>query len=280
MAKLPQSDPIYNALENKLEIDMPRDYLGMSQLGHPCKRYLFYYFRWCFTRTITQRQKRIFARGDLEEPRVIADFEKIGMKVSDDQYELIGFAGHCKGHIDGVVERVPGAEKTPHLLEIKTAKASSFTKFKKEGVKKANENYWAQAQIYMYKMGLTRTLFSVTNKDTEERYFERIHLDKEAAEMYDMVAMEIIGSEELPIKIGGAEWFQCKMCDAKEICHFGDEIRKGCRNCAHVILRPEGKWVCGNKESNLHDKELGKYEQKFVRNQHDCYSPLIPAESS
>ena len=44
-----------------------RPYLGMSQIGHHCERYLWLSFRWCFDSYFEPRMLRLFARGHREE---------------------------------------------------------------------------------------------------------------------------------------------------------------------------------------------------------------------
>ena len=50
-----------------------RVYLGMSQMGHSCSRYLWYYFRWATVQKHTPRKLRIFSRGNHEEPQAYTD---------------------------------------------------------------------------------------------------------------------------------------------------------------------------------------------------------------
>lgn len=267
------SDFTTTVLENRMEarpaIELPRQYLGMSQLNHSCPRYLWYYFRWCFNVYIEKRLQRIYDRGNLEEERVIRDLNVAGCQVTDRQTTLYGFMGHVLGHSDGVVHAIPDAPKTPHLLEIKTMKNSKFNELKKKGMKEANKIYWGQAHTYMGELGLKRAVFIVTNKDTEERYYERVHFDKNLYNDLNDRAMDIIVAEIPPPKIGSADWFECKWCDAKEVCHFGKKHFLSCRTCTKVEIRPEGKWYC-----TKHKHNLGKFAQMEKCGDYDALAEI------
>lgn len=253
MSKLPEFNPIVKALEHRTIEQRPRPYLGMSQLGHACDRYLVYYFRRMFIQYLTPQKMRIFERGDLEEPRIIRDLTQAGIMVFGTQDELIGFAGHCKGHIDGEALGVPGAPKTEHLLEFKTMKDSKFKEFKKKGLEKSHPGYWVQIHTYADKKGLSRILFVVTNKDTEERAYKRYHTDKSVAESAHERSVNIITAESLPDKIAGPDYFECKWCAAFSICHGTTPPERNCRTCRHVEIENNGGWFCTKHEKKLND---------------------------
>jgi len=255
MSKLPVIDPLEQVLERR-EILLPlRPYLGMSMLGHTCDRYLWYYFRWCFETRVTPRVKRIFDRGHLEEPRVVADLRAAGMIVEnclEEQNTYSDITGHILGHGDGDVQNIPGAEKTKHLLEIKTMKASKFREMVKFGLKRANPGYYCQVQIYMKKEGLTRALFIVTNKDDESRYYERVHFIPEEADQIEDRGLNIIGAEFAPARISNQpEWHVCRMCNAVETCFGRCPPPVTCRTCEHVSIEMKGQWKCGQSNENI-----------------------------
>ena len=257
---------IHQIMEAPERWQLPRQYLGGSQLNHPCARYLWYTFRWCYKSPIHPRNERIFERGHLEEPRVIRDLIKHDMTVSDSQKELDIFMGHIKAHPDGVVHNVPDAPKTPHLLEIKTMANKYFVKVKKNGVQEEHQVYYGQAQTYMGEMGLTRGLFIITNKDNEDRYYERVKFDPGMHEMLNMKGIDIVTTEVPPPKIGNSDWYECKMCDAARICHFDRYKLKTCRTCTKVSMMPEGKWRCN---VNCIDLSLKNQEEACME-----YEPL------
>ena len=248
MALIPKQDHLKELLDHELVLQEFRPYIGMSGLNGPCMRRTWYVFHWSSDRYVPKRVDRIFARGDIEEARVIADLRAVGMEVDfclDDQIELVDETGHIKGHPDGLVSKVLTAPKTPHLLEVKTMKNDLFKKYLKEGLEKAYPTYWGQVHTYMGKWNLTRCLFIATNKDTEERHYERIKYDKQVHDDCMHIGMEILMSEKPPRKIGDRTWFECKFCDCKPICHMGEPIKRTCRSCKHVLIEMGGKWSCG-----------------------------------
>jgi len=105
--------------------------------------------------------------------------------------------------------------------------------------------------------GLTRTLFAITNKNDESRYYERLEYNLADAQMLEDRAAHIIASEQPPPRISSTpDWHECSWCDAKEVCFKMITHERTCRTCKNVIIATEGKWLCA-----IHDKELTVDEQ-------------------
>lgn len=259
MAKLPISTTAVEvAIENyPIEPSLPRYYLGISQLGHECPRYLWYYFRWAFKEHLTPRKVRIFERGTLEEERILTDLKKIGCTISDTQTEIV-IHQHIRGHCDGIAHNLPDGP-LPHVLEIKTMKQSAFTALKKlNSVEKANFKYYCQLIAYIDCLDCEWGLFIVTNKDTEERYYERVAADPGLAAFLIEKGLDIIAQEVPPSKLNNSpSWFECRWCTAKEICHYGQVPEQNCRTCQHVSSKHEKGWYC-----TKHDNILTEDAQK------------------
>lgn len=281
MAKIPLGQ---NTTKNVIENAPPkkvwpgRPYLSMSGIGEECLRKLFFGFRWASVQIISPQLGRIFERGDLEEKRIITDLKKAGMEVfrlegeehipmtgevGEKQEELVDNWGHERGHPDGRVLGLIEAPKTQHLLEMKTMNDSRWKAFVKSGVKDSNPKYFAQIQRYMRKMKLNRTLFIATNKNNEQREYERIDLDANFADDLKKKATDIILSIDPPTKQFSRSWFECKSCNHFGVCHDNQAPEKSCRSCEKVDLAKDGKWICTYKE----DKELSLEEQ-----QKGCYA--------
>lgn len=234
--------------------------LGISQIGESCDRKIFYKFYWCSSPKISARIKRLFGRGTNEEPIVIKDLESIGVIVHSMQDVVFAGYGHIKGKIDGIAENVPDAPKTPHLLEIKTMNNKNFGKFtEKNGVEKKFPEYYAQIQVYMYLKKLKRALFIGVNKNTDERYYERIPVNNNFAKELLNKAQDIIFSDFLPHKF---ESFKCRWCEYKEICMEGKPVEKNCRTCKFAAIHDEGQWQCAYPD-NMIGKYLTYLEQKW-----------------
>ncbi len=266
MVKILRKETTLERLEIPIITQELRPYLGMSQLGHPCERFLWYTFRWCYKDQIPARVMRLFDRGHREEPSMIKALDSIGIKVFDEQEEMISVHGHVKGHSDGKALGVIEAPKTIHLAEFKTMNEKAFKEVSKEGVKESKPVYYTQTQLYMDQLKLTRALFMAVNKNTDAYYIERIYYDKEHAKEYFSRAEGIILSEIPPPKKFERTWYECKWCSANEICHGVGELEKNCRTCSFVDIYPGGIWSC-----NQYDTELSTERQRKICGTYSVY---------
>lgn len=267
MALLPKpTNPVQSAIENKTYPQQKRTYLGMSGIGRKCAREQWYNWRWVKDIFIPANVNRIFKRGDLEEPRIVKDLTDAGMIFRDDQLEVVHSTGHSKGHIDGIVENVPGCEKTVHLVEFKTMKDNKFKALNKktaligfeDALKELYSAYWCQIQVYMGYLGLTRCLYVITNKNDEQRIYERVKFHKQQFVLIKNRILDILTHDQPPERISNSEnWFECKFCDFKDICFGHEAPNQNCRTCRFSDLHVAGKWLCTAKEN----KDLTKEDQ-------------------
>jgi len=208
---------------------------------------------------------RLFDRGNLEEPRVVAELRAIGCTVHEvdpetgKQFRVEALGGHLSGYLDGAVLGVPEAPKAWHVLEIKTHSAKSWKKLQKEGVQVSKPEHYAQCMIYMHLTGMKRALYVATNKDTDELYSERIRYDKvEAEALVDKARRVIFGIEPQSRISERPDYYLCRWCDAREVC-FGSEVATlpvpslSCRQCCHSTPTEAGKshWVCERHKKGL-----------------------------
>lgn len=242
-----------------------RPYLGMSMLGHPCERYLWYAFRWCFQEYFTPRQIRLFGRGHREEPVLIEALNKLGIRFYGEQDEVTSAFGHVKGHRDGACINVPEAPKTEHLAEFKTMADKYFKDLKKNGVKVGFPKYFAQMQVYMKHYKMTRALFVAVNKNTDEVHTERVRYDHEYANNLDKKAEEIILAEEPPERKFSDTWYECKWCAAQKICLGILPVEVNCRTCKSMDIYPAATWKC-----SLYDLELATAQQRKGCKKYEC----------
>lgn len=260
-------EKIYQAYE-KASKQRRSQRLGLSAVGKECERAIWYDFRWSAPQEdIPGRILRLFETGNLEEPRMIADLRSIGCEVKDvdprtgKQFFVEALGGHFVGFLDGViVQGVPDAPSTPHLLEMKTLSAKNFRAVVKHGLQKAQPTHYAQVQGGMSlsvsvkgaKTQLTRALYLAKNKDTEELYAERVRFDAEYAVALKAKARRVIFSDEPPERISdNPDYFQCRFCAARPVCHEGELPEINCRTCAHVTAAEgdNGAWTCGKKDN-------------------------------
>jgi len=275
MAKIPKLQSKTNDLiggDGNDCVEPFRDYLGMSGIGDQCKRNIWLNFRWATKNIFPERVIRIFNRGDIEEARVIKTLKNKGIscfRVDDEgneieifghldepQEEFVDQTGHAKGHPDGRARGFPEAPKTVHLLEIKTMNNKYFNLFKNKGIEKSHPKYFSQVQRYMPEAGLDRAMIIATNKDNEERWSERVKLDKTYSGELKRIELELIISEKPPALEFSPTWFSCKFCDNHPICHDKEPPLKTCRSCEHVELFNGGIFKC-----TKHEKELDKQDQ-------------------
>lgn len=76
-----QIDDGIEKLSIKTLKDGPRTHLGISEIGEPCMRKLYYKFHWCFIQEFDGRMLRLFKRGHREEERFINYLEGLGCEV-------------------------------------------------------------------------------------------------------------------------------------------------------------------------------------------------------
>lgn len=246
-----------------------RKYLGMSSIGHPCDRYQWYLFRNCVKPEFDGRMLMLFDTGKLEEERFVKELRLIGAEVHDkdgkgEQFGFSDVGGHFKGHIDGVGRGIPGHEKKWHILEFKTHNNNSFKKLEKEKVRLSKPEHYSQMQIYMHYAKLERALYYAKNKDTDQRYAERVRYDNAFALRLVKKAESIIRSQDAPERLMNNE--VCKYCPAKELCMANQSsnpivpIRSlNCRQCEFcsplIDDNYDGCWLCSKKDCVITNEE-------------------------
>ena len=150
MALIPKRNDEKFILNDKMsELELPRQYLGLSGVGHPCHRKLQYDHYWGYMISHSARIERLFQVGHDAEPKLVAEMNKLGYNFHSDQLEIIGTGGHWKGHIDGIfVEQKELIDKDfssyEYLAEFKTHNDKSFKDVKKSKVKKGKPMHYDQ----------------------------------------------------------------------------------------------------------------------------------------
>ena len=246
---------IYAQYEKREGSEKSRTYLGASVIGKECKRALWYAFRWASKETFDGRMLRLFQTGHLAESRFVADLRSIGATVFDmdpathKQFGYVDHGGHARGHMDGAVQNIPGGGKKWHVAEFKTHSAKSYATLKKDGVKKAKPEHYAQMQWYMGKSGMDRALYLAVNKDTDELYSERIEFDKVFFEQIQAKFDSIIFASSPPSKLSeDPKFYICNWCAHNSVCHGNQVPAVSCRTCVHSTPErtpeTEGRWSC------------------------------------
>lgn len=235
----------------KIESEL-RPYLGMSQLGHDCARYLWYYFRWAATQKHTARTERIFRRGDLEEARIISYLSATGILTVDTQLAMEDVQGHLRGHADGKVTNIPDLPSETALLEIKTMNEKAFKDITKNKLKMSKPEYFIQLMVYMHYQQEKYGLFVATNKNTEELYIEIIDYNEKVATKAIHRAIDIIHTTVPPSRLSDdPKFYKCGWCAYKAQCHEMAAFKRTCRTCEKVAIGPNGTWLCSKQENKI-----------------------------
>ena len=301
------------AIERDGNSDTARPYLGMSGIGKPCHRAIWYDFRWATDRKIAASGLRAIQDGFVNEEVTIKRLrmiEGITLWTEGEDGQQIGcedLSGHFRGHLDGVIEGLLQAPKTPHVWENKAVNEKKFNALKKliteVGEKQSLLNwdgtYYVQAQLYMHYQKLTRHYLTVNTPGGRDTVACRTNYDKASAQHYIALARSIIASEGPPIRMSedAAHW-KCKWCDHHAVCHTTTYPKPTCRSCAHVtpMLDELGGWHCQKYddripvdaqrtgcEQHLYHPEIlhfmqpvnGNMEQNWVRYQDNVGATVI-----
>lgn len=282
-------DAIYKNYEKKSD-QKGRKHLGASEIGHECDRYLWLSFRWAKPADFDGRMLRLFDSGNQQEPRLIADLRGIGVEVWDKdekgyQWSYKALGGHFAGSLDGVGLGLPEAPKTPHLLEFKTANAKSFAAMVKNGVKKSKPQHWVQMQVYMGWAKLTRAMYLMVDKNTDDIYSERVEFEKDAFDLAIQRAERIITAPEPAVTLADAATnFTCKFCRFKSQCYETEAPAVSCRTCAHSTPETDGdgRWSCaqGKPDMDVSAQRAGCGEHRHIPTLLGRFAELMDATSN
>lgn len=255
------------------------DSLGISVgvAATECDRSLWYIFRWCSKpEEVTGQKISIFRTGDMWESRLVADLEAIGCEVTGQQDRIRLVSGHVRGKADGRAIGVPEAPCTEHLCEFKSSNSKNFKLIVKDKCKKAKPLHYAQCQLGMHAFGLTRALYLVVDKDTDERYAERIEYDVEYCVRLLTRLERIINSDEPPSRVcTKRDDFRGMFCRQAAVCWGEEWPRVTCRSCLHSSpeLGGDAHWSCSRWA-----KPIGIEEQKASCPAHLHIPALVPGE--
>ena len=237
-----------------------RPHLGASLIGRECQRELWLVFRWALAPAHSGRLLRLFDRGQREEATFVAELRAAGIQVwetdpqTGEQFNYRAHGGHFGLSLDGVGVGFLEAPKTPHSIEMKTSSNKLFNKLRQEGVAKAKPEHWAQMQVGMHLSGLTRCFYIAVNKDNDELYSERVEHDELEALKLLAKARRVITAAEPPARISERpDWYQCRFCDQRPVCHEGQIPDVNCRTCAHATPELDGdqRWSCARFKTDI-----------------------------
>lgn len=208
---------IEETIKNKISESETRDYIGASLIGNDCERKIWYEYQGHEGIPISETLWLIFETGRQIEKMIVCLMKDSNMNIAENVPVNDSDIPWFKGHIDVVYQDESGKK---HIVEIKSAKDSSFNLFKKNGLKKWNPQYFSQVQSYMGMYKIFSAVIFVLNKDNSLLAEEWIEFDAYHYDVLRQKAMRIREASEPPSRISNSPvWFQCKMCKFREICH-------------------------------------------------------------
>ncbi len=211
-----------------------RRYLGMSGIGHPCERSLWYGFRSFTPAPLDGRVKMIFELGDHVEQIQIHWLQAAGFEITNKQDSYHDHNGYFRGHPDGIIH---GVTNKPHAWDAKSINKKGFDSLKKIGMQKSKPIYYAQAQMMMHYSGCDRAIYTFQCKDNSEWYAERFYYNQELAQSLIEKAHRIISSNYAPDRAFDEDNFQCDWCNYKLQCYYPKEnilSEQVCGNCYYM----------------------------------------------
>jgi hypothetical protein len=229
-----------------------RNHLGVSLIGHECKRYLWFIFRWCKHEVTTARQQRLFNRGHREEARFLEWLRGVGCIVSDvtedgKQHRVSDCNEHFGGSLDGMGFLPPSYDIPEKVLfEFKTnGTGKGFNDLTTKGMILAKEQHYAQTSTYGFKEDLKYCVYCNINKNDDSLHLEIVELNHKLGEHMIIKAEQIIASQSAPPRLSdNPTMYKCGYCGMKGICHNNDPIEINCRSCTNSFPGENGKWAC------------------------------------
>jgi hypothetical protein len=295
MAALPE--PVNHTVAAILAALEATAYMGdsrgvpMSDAVNPCDRSTWYRLRWASPPEKIDGQKESkFETGRRWEERLLDDLERAGIVLeridptTGKQFTAELAGGWLRGRLDARGLNIPEAPKTLHVIECKSHSERSFKELVKhnplaggEGLKKSKPEHYAQCQSYMHAQGATRCLYLAVNKNTDERYAERIEYDQQFVLTMEARIQRIARTDTAPPRLfddpksKGA--FACTWCPAFAQCHEAAFARVNCRTCMHAALEDGANLRC-SKTGELRDWK----EQQAGCGEHRYLPSLVPGE--
>lgn len=225
-----------------------RDHLGVSIIGDPCSRKIWYSWRWVKLIQHDPRIRRLFQRGHREEAQFQNFLLWAGFSfrsaTGDKQSRISGVDGHYGGSTDDLC-LIRWCDNLPIVCEYKTHGDKSFVELKEKKIRLAKPQHYKQMSGYGKGFEIKHGLYCAVNKNTDEWYFEFVELDWNLGIELENKARDIIYSPLPPPRINeNPSYYICKWCEHKGICHDGEKVEKNCRSCENATPIANGQWKC------------------------------------
>lgn len=239
MVAIPQKqDPTIVAMKAAIKSrqfnEKPRNYLGASLIGKECARQIWYDYNKYPKEPFGAETLMNFEDGHRTEDmtaerlRMVDGIELWTHNEDGGQFGFSLFDGKFKGHCDGVIRGILQAPKSLHVWECKACAEKQYKAFiaakdkwgDKMALKEWNHGYFIQAQIYMHELKIDRHYLTVALSGGRDYETCRTEYEKEVALYAIDKAEKIINAEQEPPRINEKpDFFLCKWCSFREICH-------------------------------------------------------------
>ena len=241
MARLPKD--VYDPTLQLVDVEMERlavesarrHYLGMSAIGEPCSRKLWYGYNESARRALDASTVRIFADGHRSEAVIAGHLRATpGIKLdivdpnTGEQFAVEDHDGEFRGHLDGVIKGLAHDPDTVHVWEAKSVNEKKFLAFRKlkdeigelNTLKSWDAVYYAQAQCYMGYGDIDRHYLTVCTPGVRQWEAVVTHFDRTTFDSLRDKAKRIINAQSPLARISNdPSWHQCKWCHFSERCH-------------------------------------------------------------
>lgn len=262
-----------------------RSYLGASSIGSSCERALQYSFRHCTDSDFNAISLKRFEDGHHSEAVYIKRLLKAGFDLEHDedgvQFGFSAVGGWFRGHRDGRFRVIPvfGESIWEHKSSKKwSALAKLVEKDESTALLKWNKIYYDQAQTYMGYSGIPYHITTAAGEGSREECICVTEFDQRAFDEIVKKAERIITSDRLMPKIGTMMTYDCKYCDAKDVCHEEVIPKPSCRNCAALDFKVDGetKAVCGrwseyDLAGSLISEAAWEKDTKAIQEYYSCH---------
>lgn len=276
------------ALEARARKEPTRPYLGASGLGHECDRQGWLGFHWANQRVLTAAGIKAIEDGHRGEDLMAERLSLVqGVTIYrfDENGKQFGFrdlGGHLAGNCDGVIVGLLQAPVTPHVWEHKVCNEKKFIELhkakqtvgEKGALKKWDAIYYAQAQLYMHYLDLTRHYLTVTTPGNRAEMSCRTDYDFEfAARTISRAKRMIFDRRPLSRVSENPGWYLCQWCQHRGNCHDNTLPAVNCRTCIHSTPMEDGQWHCAR-----FGKTLTLDEQRSGCGAHLFHPDLVPGK--
>lgn len=221
-----------------------RQYLGASEIGNECSRYLWLKFHKYITPEVFEpRMHRLFHRGHDQEGYFEYYLRELGFEIIENCYSQVRFKdGFFSGAPDGIVSK----DGVKYVCEYKTHSLKSFDKLKLGDLEKDFPKHFAQMQINGSKFGCSHAIYLAVCKNDDRLFCDVIEIDLTKVKAIEDKAECISMADKPPERIATKSTaFACKFCHAKNVCWGFEMPRVNCKNCTSVEKnRSDGTWSC------------------------------------